>query len=429
MAVAAADVRAERTRILSTLLDRIELVIDRALETIRAEIPAYATQDERFFADVREQVGAHYRTKLACLMEDHDVRLEDISFARGAAMRRARAGFALEDYINAFRVGQQVFWEALVEAAGEGQSGHEAALGLATPVMRYVDFASTHAGHAYVEFHQHMVADADRERRDLLECLLAGDAPTHGPLAAAARAHGIGPGTPLLVAAAVAVSEPGDGDAPHAASAAIARSLLGDTRALVVIRQTEIVAVVALGPGTDPARVCERLHAVHVRLREEGLSLAAGVSTVAAGPAELPRAYQEARAALECVADHGGLAALPAPVAARLSRAAGRRHGAAARQPGCERVPGRGPRPRRPAGRDDPCLRGRRPAPARRRRAPADPPEHGPLPPALRAGALGARSAPRRGPDRAARGDGAGGRRQSLTRAPGTQPPGATLGW
>jgi len=311
MAVAAAGVRAERARILSTLLDRIEQVIDRALETIRAEIPAYAAQDERFFADVREQVGAHYRTKLACLMEDHDVRLEDLAFARGAAMRRARAGFALEDYINAFRVGQQVFWEALVEVAAESPSGHQAALELATPLMRYVDFASTHAGHAYVEFQQHLVADADRERRDLLERLLAGDAPTQGPLAAAARAHGIGPGTPLLVAAAVPLSESGDGDAPHAASAAIARSLLGGTRALVVVRQTEIVAVVALGPGTDPARVCERLHAVHVRLGEEGLSLAAGVSTVAAGPGELPRAYQEARAALECVADRGGLAALP----------------------------------------------------------------------------------------------------------------------
>src|SRR4051794_139747 len=311
MAVAAADVRAERTRILSTLLDRIEQVIDRALEAIRAEIPAYAAQDERFFADVREQVGAHYRTKLACLMEDHDVRLEDLSFARGAAMRRARAGFGLEDYINAFRVGQQVFWEALVEVAAESPSGHQAALELATPLMRYVDFASTHAGHAYVEFQQHLVADADRERRDLLERLLAGDAPTQGPLAAAARAHGIGPGTPLLVAAAVPLSDSRDGDAPHAASAAIARSLLGGTRALVVIRQTEIVAVVALGPGTDPARVCERLHAVHARLREEGLSLATGVSTVAAGPAELPRAYGEARAALECVTDRGGLAALP----------------------------------------------------------------------------------------------------------------------
>ena len=39
--------------------------------------------------------------------------------------------------------------------------------------------------------------------------------------------------------------------------------------------------------------------------------MAAGVSTVARGPAELPRAYREARAALECVSEHGGIAALP----------------------------------------------------------------------------------------------------------------------
>jgi sugar diacid utilization regulator len=177
--------------------------------------------------------------------------------------------------------------------------------------MRYVDFASTHAGHAYVEFQQHLVADADRERRDLLERLLAGEVPAHGPLAAAAGAHGIGAATPMLVAAAVAVGPDADADAPHAASAAIARSLLGDTRALVVVRQAEIVAVVALTAGTGAQRVCERLHVVHERLREEGLHLAAGVSTLAAGPAELPRAYQEARAALECVAERGGLAALP----------------------------------------------------------------------------------------------------------------------
>jgi PucR C-terminal helix-turn-helix domain/GGDEF-like domain len=309
--VAPAGVRAERARILSTLLDRVEEVIDRAVAAIRAEIPAYAAQDERFFADVRDQVAQHYRTKLGCLMEDHDVTLEDLSFARGAAMRRARAGFALEDYINAFRVGQQVFWEAVVECAGPGPTGHEAALAIATPLMRYVDFASTHAGHAYVEFQQHVVADADRERRDLLEQLLAGEVPAHGPLAAAARAHGVRADTPMLVAAAVAVGPDADADAPHAASAAIARSLLGHTRALVVVRQAEIVAVVALGSGTGARRVCERLQIVHEHLREEGLHLAAGVSTLAAGPGELPRAYREARAALERVAERGGFAALP----------------------------------------------------------------------------------------------------------------------
>jgi DNA-binding PucR family transcriptional regulator len=36
-----------------------------------------------------------------------------------------------------------------------------------------------------------------------------------------------------------------------------------------------------------------------------------GISTVAGGVAELPRAYREARAALECVAGDGGVASLP----------------------------------------------------------------------------------------------------------------------
>src|SRR6185312_5630978 len=212
-----------------------------------------------------------------------------------SAARRARAGFALEDYINAFRVGQQVFWNAVVDAAGDSREGHEAAFALATPLMRYTDFASTHAAHAYVEYQQHVVADADRERRDLLEHLLAGELPTRGPLFATARAYGFGPRTPMLVTSAVAV-EPCPGvDAPQVGSAAIARAGIHDAGSLVVVRQSEIVAVCAIGPDGDPAAHCERLEALQRRLALEGILLAVGVSTVAVGVAELPRAYREAR--------------------------------------------------------------------------------------------------------------------------------------
>jgi DNA-binding PucR family transcriptional regulator len=79
----------------------------------------------------------------------------------------------------------------------------------------------------------------------------------------------------------------------------------------VVVRQAEIVAVPCLGPAAAPAELCERIEALEDRLRRDGLPLAVGVSTVADGVAELPRAYGEARAALECVADDGGVAALP----------------------------------------------------------------------------------------------------------------------
>jgi hypothetical protein len=304
-------VRAERTRILTAVGERLAEVIDASMAALRAEIPAYAAADAALLADVRHQVELHYRTKLSCLLDEQEVTLEDLAFTRSAAMRRARSGFGLEDYINAFRVCQQTFWEAVLECAGATSLGHEAALTLATPLMRYCDFASTLAGHAYVEFQQHALADADRERRDLLEHLLAGRLPTRGPLLAAAHAYGLGPDARMLVVAAVAVGPTPDADTALAASAALARAALGEARTLVVARQAEIVAVPALGPGCDSTRMCARVEKVHARLRDEGLPLAMGVSTLAAGVSELPRAYEEARSALECLGEAGGVAALP----------------------------------------------------------------------------------------------------------------------
>ncbi len=308
------EVRAERRRIIVTLLDGLDDLVERAVVALREEIPAYRAAGDRFLDDLRAQVGAHFRVKLDALLEERMVTLEDIGFVRAAATRRARAGYALEDYLNAFRVGQQAFWEAVVDCAGESPFGHEAALTLAGPLMRYCDFASTHAARAYVEYQQYMVADADRERRDLLEHLLAGEMPARGPLVAAAQAHGIGADARMLVAAAVALDPCADGDAPHVGSAAIACAGLHDAKTLVVVRQTEIVAVLVLGADADPCRMCDRVDVLQERLRREGIVLAMGVSTVAAGVRDLPRAYQEAHVALAGVGADGGVAAL-----ARLS--------------------------------------------------------------------------------------------------------------
>jgi hypothetical protein len=120
----AREIRLERQRILSAMLEDVEALADHGATAIRHEIVAYGQGGDRLFADMREQVLLNYRTKLRLLLEDRGAKLEDLSFVRKAAMRRARAGFALEDYINAFRVGQQVFWDALLERAGASPVGH-----------------------------------------------------------------------------------------------------------------------------------------------------------------------------------------------------------------------------------------------------------------------------------------------------------------
>ncbi|HEY9523839.1 MAG TPA: helix-turn-helix domain-containing protein [Thermopolyspora sp.] len=326
-------VRTARARLLSELLDRLDELADLAVATMCAEIPAYAAQDSAFHADVRDQVSRHYRSKLAVLLEERTVTFEDIAFTRRASMRRARSGVALADYINAFRVGQQVFWEAVVDSAGHSLTGHEAALSLATPLMRYCDFASTHAANAYMEFQQYATAETVRESRDLLETLLAGQTPTRGRQLTAAYAHGLYPEgrAPLLVVVAVLLpmpegtmaghtvrgrtavaSGPDRGaDAHHAACAAIARIGGNGMRTLSVVRQSEIVAIPALGPDGDPEELCDRLHRVRKSLFGEGISLAMGISTVIPEIAGIPQAYEEARTALEFLPEDGGVAALP----------------------------------------------------------------------------------------------------------------------
>ncbi|MER5374805.1 helix-turn-helix domain-containing protein [Streptomyces sp. NPDC002553] len=306
----------ERHRILHAVQDRLEDVARTAAAVMRTEIPSYALQDERFIDDVRDQVLTHYRMQLAALAGGRDIAPEDLVFSRAAAMRRARAGFALEDWISAFRVGRQVLWDVLLDCAGTSAEAQQAALSLVTPLMRYVDFASTHAAQAYVEYQQHVVADADRERRDLLDQLLAGAAPARGPLLAAAQAYGIGPHSPMMAVVAVCVDDTRTGDltsAEHgyATSASIGIAGPWAGRTLVVVRHDEVVAVPVVRTGMDAEDICSHFEAVQRRLAREGTMLSMGISTVAEGAGELPRAYEEARAALDLVPSEGGVAALP----------------------------------------------------------------------------------------------------------------------
>src|SRR5829696_3842128 len=115
----AAEVRSERARILAGLLAEVDELADRAVTRMLLEIPAYATRDAAFFADVRDQVRRHYRVKLDSLLAERPIGPGGMPFVRPAAMRRARAGLSLEDYLCAFRIGQQVFWEAMLARAGD----------------------------------------------------------------------------------------------------------------------------------------------------------------------------------------------------------------------------------------------------------------------------------------------------------------------
>ncbi len=298
-----------RHDLLEPLLERVEPLARQAAAAISLELPGYAAQNEQLQADVLDQLRRNYTSVLTALIDGREMSDADFPYQRAAAMRRARAGLALEDYLRGYRVGQRVIWDAIVEAAHEDPALGLIALDFVSELMRSTDIAAQNAAQSYVEFRQYGLADAARERRDLLEHLLEGRLPESGALAAAAERYGLGTATPVLVAVAVSLGPIGD-DAPTLASASLARTGLQEATSLVVIRQSEIVAVIPLGRGRDPDEVIVRVELAQERLRADGTPVAIGISTIADGVGGLPQAYREASTAVRFVGKDGGVAAL-----------------------------------------------------------------------------------------------------------------------
>ncbi|MFC9895355.1 PucR family transcriptional regulator [Nocardia sp. NPDC127579] len=299
---------AERTRIVSRVFDRAHLMAEAGTTAIMTQIPGYAARDAAFRADVHDQLTRLCRTGLGALLDQRRVTAEDIAYARRAAARRAHAGLTLVDYINAFRLGQQAIWKLLITQAGDSEAGREAALSMVVPLSRYCDLISTQAATAYLEFQQYLSAEDGRE---LIDGLLDGVAPARGPLLSLAAAHGIEAAASTVVVTGMVLHGSGaqEADARRVVAAALARTTVNGLRTLAAVRGTEIVAIPALGRATG-AEFCDRLDATERSLRAEGLAVAFGASTVVTDLAQLPAAYQQARAALELAPDTGGVQAL-----------------------------------------------------------------------------------------------------------------------
>ena len=252
---------------------------------IFAEIPSYSRLGQAsLYDDVYDQCLRHARLLPTVLRAGRPPNRDDFAFAREAAERRAAAGLPLDAFLHAFRVTHSVMWTRSAEAGDT-----DAALPLVSPLIEYIDIASTQVAEAYVRQEQRIRAVADRERRDLLENLLVGRVPEEsGPHRAA---PGLDPTAPILVVLA---------RGPHVDSLPdVADALATTTRGhlggpLVVARQAEVVALVAAdaaaGAKLEQARVLAESRI--------GADLLVGVSSAAAGFAGVSRGYVEAEHAL-----------------------------------------------------------------------------------------------------------------------------------
>jgi sugar diacid utilization regulator len=289
---------------------RAELATD-SLREIRAAIPAYsAIDDPVILADVTEHVAENHDALRSSLVRGEPVTPQELAFIGPHAALRARRGVPLADFLQAFRIGHRVIWDAIVEFASEDEQAAAAALDAARLVMEFIDLASTHAAQAYLEAQQLLLAEGDRVRRDLLEDLLAGREPAPGPRLTAARAAGLESRGRCVLIAAVPVSPADDELALRSAASALARASGGVLRPLTVVRQDEIVIVRALD-GDDARRLTEPVERAQRDLAATGVRLAIGISTPLETTGGLPDGYREACAALESLPPGGGVMALP----------------------------------------------------------------------------------------------------------------------
>jgi sugar diacid utilization regulator len=293
---------------LAVLRARRDELVDEGVHRIRTEIPGYAAiSDPAFIADVRLHVAQEHDALVRSIELGRPLGRQEIEFVRPRAMRRV-GRLPLGDFMHAFRIYTEVFWDAVLASATDDDARHEA-LALPSIVMRYMNIAASEAAEVYVEAERLLLAHGERVRRDLLEDLLASRPPSPGPKLAAAREAGLAPACTCVVVVAAPTAPLHEEHHLRACAASLARAFAGADRPLTVVRQHEVVIV---APVTREAvgRVSDALATVQAQLADERLTLAVGVSTLHEGLTSVAAAYSEAVAAAERMRPAGGVLAL-----------------------------------------------------------------------------------------------------------------------
>jgi sugar diacid utilization regulator len=241
---------------------------------------------------------------------------DDLLFARRPTERRVRL-IPLADYLHAYRVGQLVLWNAVLDMVGD-DAARTMALGLVTHMIHYVNVSSTHVAEVYLETERLLHASGEQVRRDLLEQLLSGRPPEPGPQLNAARTAGLDVRARCLV---ITARTRRAAEQARSAATAIVRATQHAVAPLAVVRQDEVVAIVPWDGDARP--LIARLELAQTRLAEQGITVAIGVSTIQDGLAGISEAYREACSARERAEPGGGVVALPGMSAFEYLTAAG----------------------------------------------------------------------------------------------------------
>jgi len=296
-------------------LERQESAVATAMRrAVLTAVPDYAASGEpELLAEVQRHALEHVRAFVSSARRGRPPDDLELDFVRERAVQRERDELPLAALLHAYRLGMREVWSALAELAARENAPPQTLMEVTAVAMAYTDAISLAATDAYSRTAQRRRGDLERERRDLLEDLLAGR-----EVKARADDLGIDRSLPL----AIVVAGPSPTSVPRSGAAvpgpsgsrqvdtvehetldraarAIERQAASAPRpAFVVLHHSRVVAVAPIGRGgiADLRNRVARALSALARAGHDGL--AAGISLPITTLAGAGQGYAEAGSAL-----------------------------------------------------------------------------------------------------------------------------------
>jgi hypothetical protein len=296
------------------LVERLRARMDRfvvdAQRAVTEQVAPYRGYDSpRLREEVATNCAQVFEIFLDTLATGRSPVASDFPMLAGYAARRVEAGIALEDFLQAFRVGQAVLWEHVVAAAAGLPGGSDAALAVVGHLMATIEAGSSAAARGYVEAANLLATDTARVERDLVEDLLAGRTAMAATRTQVLAAAGLAPDSRVLVGVGLPRDPEGTSSLLPEAADLVTRAVAQSVGGLVVVRHDEVVAVVP-ADGLGESTVLARLARLTESLTGRGVPVSFGFSTVRCGLGDVAAAHREAQLARATLGDRAGLLAL-----------------------------------------------------------------------------------------------------------------------
>ena len=279
--------------IIDRFLGRLDEVVDAGTDAILQGIASYARVEDVLRVELRQAVRANVATLARALLENRDLRKEELAEVEQVSARRAEAGIPLEDVLQAYRMVSRVSWDVLAqECRAYKGDGLEPTIALAEAALRYTDQLSTCAADAYARAQRSIVREREGARRQFLAELLYGtDTPPEETLG---RALSFGYDLSLSYLALVGLGPQEQVNQESTVAAAVSGVSANPTADPIVLqRGAHTIALVPTDASVDPTTMPEKMVAeLHGEWRF-------GMGGPEPGLEGIRRAYLEARAALE----------------------------------------------------------------------------------------------------------------------------------